>query len=166
MKKCWIVVLAALLLCGCSEPQDFETMSDVYDMTQLPEASQVSFFVPEDAAAEVMENGEAGTLYFCEDYCIAVQTMHSGDLEATLRSVTGFSREKLQVIERRTGDHCRYECTWASAGEGGDQVGRAVILDDGNYHYVLSVMASAADAGDLTQTWQSLVDSFTLRTGK
>ena len=166
MKKCWILVGIVMMLCGCTVQEDFETMSDVYNIQQRPEASPVFFVVPEDAAAEVMENEDTGTLYFCDNYCIVVQTLQSGDMEATLQTVTGYSRERLQLMQRQSGGNNRYECTWVSAGENGDQVGRAVIIDDGNYHYALSVMADAAQAGKLTQDWQSLIDSFMLRTGK
>ena len=42
----------------------------------------------------------------------------------------------------------------------GNQIGRAAILDDGNYHYVLSCMAPEALGGDLRETWDRVFASF------
>ncbi len=163
MKKLWIILLAALL-CGCAAPEYFETMLDVYEIPQLSQPRQVLLTVPEEAAAEVISDEYPGVLYFCDGYTILVQTLAAGDLDATVRTVTGYSREQLQLISRKDSDCQRYECTWVSAAESGDQVGRAVILDDGSYHYTLSVMADAENAGALSGLWQELAASFTLHT--
>lgn len=165
MKKCLILMLSMLLLAGCSEPKTFETMSDVYYEPELPDAQRIVLSLPEEAAANVMTDDAGGSLYLCDGYSIMVQTMEAGDLDATLRAVSGFSRDQLQIMEREENTNHRYECVWAAAGEGEDQVGRAVILDDGNYHYIISVMAGASVAGDLTAQWQKLVDSVSLGTG-
>lgn len=164
MKKCLTVVMLALLLAGCSEPKSFETMSDHYYEPDLPAAAQISLALPEDAAVSVMENPLTGSIYLCDGYSVTVQTLSAGDLDGTLRDTTGFSREKLLVMEREEHGNRRYECVWAAAGEGEDQVGRAVVLDDGSYHYVLTVMAGADRAGDLAETWQQIIDSFSLST--
>ena len=54
----------------------------------------------------------------------------------------------------------RYDCAWTAAGETGSRIGRATILDDGNYHYTMTVMADSADAGTLQETWQELFATF------
>ena len=162
MKKVLCVLAILVLLTGCSQPKDFETMSDAYFEPDLPLAQKVIFQIPEDAAQAVLESAETGTLYLCDGYTVAVQTLPSGNLDATLREVTGYSREKIQLWERKDGEISRYSCVWASLGEGGDQMGKATILDDGNYHYVLTVMAAAEDAGELTETWQQLMESFSI----
>ena len=41
-------------------------------------------------------------------------------------------------------------------------MGRAAILDDGSYHYVLTCMTDASNAHALQESWQTLFDSFTL----
>jgi len=160
MKKCLTVMMLALLLTGCSEPKTFETMSDVYYEPETPVAAQISLTLPEEAAVSVMNNPLTGSIYLCDGYSVTVQTVSAGDLDATLRDATGFPRENLLVMEREDGTNRRYECVWAAAGEGEDQVGRAVILDDGSYHYVLTVMAGADRAGDLAETWQQIIGSF------
>lgn len=157
MKKIVILLAAVLLLSGCSHSEDFETMKDVYGEQQLPAMGKVRYTLPPDAAAQVMES-DAGKLYFCDGYDITLQTFSSGNLDATLRALTGFGREKLSVIETDS----RYACVWTAAGEGGNVVGRAVILDDGNYHYCMTVMADEDRALQLKDAWQALFDSFIL----
>ena len=53
-----------------------------------------------------------------------------------------------------------YHKVWTAAGEGGDQLGRAQILSDGEFHYVVAVMADCTASGTLAETWQALFDSF------
>ena len=135
-------------------------MSDAYIEPELPLAKRVVFQLPEDAAKAVLESDETGTLYLCDGYWVAVQTLPAGNLDATVREVTGYGADQVQLWQRKEGDIARYSCVWASAGEGGDQMGKATILDDGSYHYALTVMAAAEDAGNLTETWNALMDSF------
>ena len=162
MKVSLCVMLVLMLLTGCQQPKDFETMSDSYVEPEPPQPCQVMLELPEDAAKAVLEDASAGTLYLCDGYCVAVQTLPAGNLDATLREVTGYGAEKVQLWQKKEGDISRYVCVWASAGEGGDQMGKATILDDGEYHYVLSVMADAENAGELADTWQQLMESFNI----
>lgn len=162
MKKVFCVVLALMLLSGCQQPKDLETLSDNYEQLDLPQPKEVFLHLPEDAAKAVLDAAGTGTLYLCDGYSVAVQTLPAGNLDATLRQVTGYGRERLQLWEVKEGEVSRYSCVWASAGEGGDQMGKATILDDGNYHYVLSVMAPAEAAGELADTWQALMESFSI----
>ena len=147
-----------MMLCGCAHVEDFETMKDVYGPQELGDPVQITLALPADAASPVMES-ENGKLYFCDGYEIMVQTMASGDLNRTLQSLTGYTRDGLTVIETVNDQIRRYECVWTAAGEAGDQVGRAVIMDDGNYHYCVSVMAHALESGSLQETWQELFAS-------
>ena len=117
--------------------------------------------VPEDATVCTMESGE-GTMWLCDGFTLTVQTLAGGDLNRSLQQLTGFTEDQLTVMQTKQGDIKRREFVWSAAGEGGDQVGRAVILDDGNNHYAVSVMADAEKAGKLTQTWQKILDSVTL----
>ena len=93
---------------------------------------------------------------------LTLQTFTGGDLDATMRQVTGFSKEQVTCLQTRDGEINQYSCVWSSAGEGGDHVGRAVILDDGSYHYTVTVMADFETAGELTDTWQDLLNSVSL----
>jgi len=137
-------------------------MSDVYLQPEQPAAGQIFVYLPDDAAQTVMKNDESGTMHLCDGYSVAVQTVESGDLNSTLKTVTGFSREKLKIMEYLDGEYTRYVCAWATAGEGGDQVGKTAILDDGRYHYTVTVMAPAESASALEETWQQIFDSFSI----
>lgn len=162
MKKCWIIVIALLLLTGCGAQETFETVSDVYIQPVSASIQQLIVDVPQDASVEVLQNEDAGKIYLCDGYTITVQTMEAGDLEKTLQTVTGFSKEELTLMRTAQEDAKRYECVWTAAGEGEAQVGRACVLDDGDYHYAVTVMAGESLAGKLTDTWQTLFDSVRL----
>lgn len=159
MKKCWIVLLLVVLLTGCDARQTFETMLDDCNLPVMAQVQQVQLSLPENAAVPSMENGEGGKIYLCDGYTVTLQTMDAGDLDGTLRQITGFGREQLTVMQTTTDDIDRYQCVWSAAGEGGDHVGRAVILDDGSYHYAVTVMADFASAGELASVWQGILDS-------
>lgn len=161
MKKL-LLLLLPILLAGCSNQADFETMSDMYLEPQPARADTVTFSVPNDAAVTVMENEALGSIYLCDGYTITVQTVPAGNLDATLRDITGYSKENIRLMQRDFEGKTRYSCVWTAAGEGGDQVGRAEILDDGDYHYILSVMGDAASAGDLAEAWQEIFATFNI----
>lgn len=163
MKKIIIAATLLLLLSGCSQPT-FETLQDLGIQTDTSVASQILLTLPEEASAAVMESQDAGKMYLCDGYTVSVQTLPGGDLNRTLRQVTGFSRDGLTLMQTQQGDYTRYETVWSAAGEGEDQVGRVVILDDGSYHYTVSVMAPYTAAGDLAATWQQILGSVSLNT--
>lgn len=162
MKKLWMVLLLAAVLAGCGSPVDYETMSDVYVEPRLKAAAQLLVSLPPDAAVLTGEDGSAGSIWLCDGYTVELQTLNAGDLDATLRQTTGYGRDQLTVMELENGSLKRYECAWACAGEGGDQVARTVILDDGTYHYVVTLLTVAEQAGQLAETWQQIASSVTL----
>ena len=162
MKKLWAVLILAALLTGCGTKQTFETVSDLVDVPAMAQMQQLTLDFPDEAAVPSMENPDVGKLYLCDGYTLAVQTMDAGDLDRTLRQLTGYGKSQLTLMKTKQDGSDRYECVWSAAGENGDQIGRAVVLDDGSYHYSVSVMASADDAGELTDTWQKIFDSVKL----
>lgn len=164
MKKLWIVLSLALTLTltGCSIEDTLETISDLYDVPVMAQMQQVELALPKEAAAPSMENPEAGKLYLCDGYTLTVQTMGAGDLDRTLRQLTGFEKSQLTLMQTRRNDVDCYECVWTGAGEGGDQMSRAMVLDDGSFHYAVTVMAAAEDAGSLANVWQTIFDSVKL----
>ncbi len=161
MKKL-LLWLLPLFLAGCAQPKEFETMADSYEIPELPPAEEVSLLLPTEAAATVMETGDDATIYLCDGYTVAVQTFQGGDLNKTLLAVTGYGRDQLTVMSWQQGELTRHECVWTAAGENGDQVGRTLVLDTGNWHYTLSLMASAEQAGALQTVWQEILESFRL----
>ena len=117
--------------------------------------------LPEEAAAPTVES-ENGSLYICQGYEIGIQTLEAGDLDATIRSVSGYGAEDLTLIRTVVGDMDRYDFVWACAGETGDRVGRGAVLDDGNYHYVLTVISDVEDAVQFEEVWQKMFQSFSV----
>lgn len=160
MKKWLMTVLCVLVLAGCAQPEDLETVNDTYVIPEIPEAQQVGFWLPEGAALSVSEG--TGELYLCDDFTALVQVFSSGDLDATLRSVTGYGKEKLELLGWKTEQGQRWECAWVSAGEAGDQIARTLILDDGNYHYTLTLQAEAEKGGELADAWNEIFRTFEL----
>lgn len=159
MKKVCILLVLVLLLSGCAAQPVFETVSDQMEAPVMAQMRQLKVALPKEATAPTLQSEEAGALYLCDGYTLSIQTMAAGDLDATLRNLTGFSRDQLTVMETAKHGIKRYDCVWSAAGEGGDQVARAVILDDGSYHYAVTVMADFASAGDLAATWKGILDT-------
>ena len=162
MKK-WLILALAVLLCGCAKTE-YETMADEY--TPLPPEEKARMVLNFSGEQEVsgLEGTDSESIYFCDGFTLTKQTLEAGDLDKTLRAVTGYSRENLSIMTQ-TQDGCkRYDFVWSCAGEGGDQVCRGSILDDGSYHYVVTAMASQEKAGELRATWNELFASFTVNT--
>ena len=161
MKK-WILVFFCLLLTGCGSAPTFETLGDVpHQQAVAPIPRSVLLELPADAVKAAWTGAE-DTLYLCEDYTVHLQTLSAGDLGGTIRRLSGFEKENLTVIESRCGDHKRYEWVWTAAAEGGDAVYRCAVLDDGNFHYALTLSAGATDAGGLTEAWNQMISTFCL----
>lgn len=161
MKKCLGFLLVFLLFSGCAAEETFETIADDLVQSVTAPMAQVILELPEDAAAPASES-DAGQLYLCDGYEILVQTMAAGDLDATLRSVTGYNREELTLMQTGNEGIRRYDLVWSCLGEKGDRVGRAAILDDGNYHYVLSVLTDADRAREFETVISELFESYSL----
>lgn len=160
MKKLLVILIAMVLLSGCAA-QTFEKVEDLNDVQAVATPATLLLDLPEEAAAPAMQ-GASGTLYFCGDYDIMVEVMPSGNLSNTLQTLTGFDREELELMQTdRCGVDC-YEGVWSAAGEAGDHVGRVLILDDGSFHYCVSIMAMAEDAGDCLEDWNEILESVAL----
>lgn len=161
MKKIGIILLFSVLLAGCAAEDTFETVADEWVQSVAAPVRDVILPLPEEAAAPVSAR-DNGTLYQCDGYEIMVETLPSGDLDATLQTVTGYGREDLTVMETRSGGIKRYDLVWSCMGEAGELVGRACVLDDGDYHYVLSVLADADRAGEFEEAWNDLFSGYSL----
>ncbi len=159
MKK-WIVVLMLVLLTGCGTQETAETVADELLVPVMAEPARISVQLPGETALPVMEN-DNGRVYICNDYEILVQTMAAGDLSGTMQELSGMTREDLTVVETDSGGISRYEFVWAAAGETGDRTGRAVILDDGSYHYCLSVLRDTRTEKSQV-SWDQVFASFHL----
>lgn len=161
MKYFLSVLMMALLLSGCKAEETLETIADEWAVPVMAQPKEISVSLPGEAAIPAVE-GSSGRIYVCEDYEIVIQTYPSGDLNATIQELSGYSRDDLTIVETVQDGIDRYDFVWASAGEGGDQLGRAVILDDGEYHYTMAVTRSSDTTETSQITWSQVFQSFTL----
>ncbi len=161
MKKFCVLMILALLLCGCDAAETFETVADEMVLQVSAQPQEVVLTLPEDTLLPAMES-DSRTLYLCDGYDVAVQTFSGGNLDGTVQQLTGFSREDLTVVQTQAGACACYEFAWTMATDLGEQVGRAMILDDGNFHYTLTCMTDAGDAQEYQEIWNGIFESFGL----
>ncbi len=158
MKKfVWMVLLAALLT-GCTAEETLETVSDEWLVPAMAQPREISVRLPDNVVAPVLEQ-EGRQLYMGQDYEIMLETLAAGDLNATILALSGYEKDQLTVLETQQEGVDRYDFVWTTAGEKGDRLGRAVILDDGTYHYCMSALR---DAGDTQIVWRDVFGSFAL----
>ena len=161
MRKLVVMVLFGCLLCGCTGQEVMETVADELAVPVLTQLREVYVSLPENAVAPVLGNGST-QIYYSDDYEIILETVSSGNLDGTIRSLCGYDPEKLTILQtQRNGTDC-YEFVWACAGETGERLGRAVILDDGHYHYCMSVLRDAQGEQKSQIVWDQVFTSFTL----
>ncbi len=161
MKKYLVMGIFLLMLTGCGREAVMETIADVPIAPAAAQPRQVQVDLPDDVVAPVLaEEGEQ--IYLCNGYEIVIETLASGDLSGTIQSICGYEPEDLTVMTTQTEGTSRYEFVWASAGERGDRLGRAVVVDDGNYHYCMSILRDAAMTEDTQIVWRNVFESFQL----
>lgn len=161
MKKVWILLILSALLNGCAAEETLETVADDIVQPVMAQPAQTTVRLPDNAVAPVLESNSE-QVYLSEDYEIIIETVSGGDLSATIQKVSGYTPDSLTVMETEQDGAKRYDFVWASAGENGDLLGRAVILDDGNYHYCLSVLRDADTTENSQIVWRDVFDSFQL----
>lgn len=163
MRKLCMLMLLSMLLSGCGQ-KSYETRTAPCGAQESPSPGVISICATDEMLAPVMSTQAGDKLYIADDYEVTLQTMDGGDLDTTLKSCTGFDRERLTVLETQKDGFKRYDCAWTALGEGAESVGRVTILDDGYYHYVLTV--TGADGEKLSAVWQQLSDSFRVSIGQ
>lgn len=156
MKKALIVLMLMALLSGCAAQETFETVEDLIPVQPVASPQQFYVSLPQEAASPTFREDGNGELYVCSGYTISKQILESGDMEKTLMHLSGKKSEELQLMKTKQTTCDRYDFVWTAAGEEGLQLGRACILDDGNFHYTLSVMAEEETAGQLQETLQDM----------
>ena len=161
MKRMIVLMTLLGLLCGCGAAETYELVTDEPVRQVSAEPREMHFFLAEETAMPVMET-ESGKLYLCGEYDVMSQIFDSGDLARTIRQVSGFSPEDLTVIQTGSEDIKKTEFVWTSAAEEGHRICRATILDDGNYHYVLSATVPAEKIEEYQEIWNGIFESFEL----
>lgn len=161
MKKwCIVAVAAGLLLSGCGTQTTFETIADEVSQQVLAVPREMKVQLPSESAVFTMESPAHRTLYDCDGYIAATQSLPGGDVSSTLKEVTGYTLDQLKPVETEAGVYQRYDFVCTMAGENGDEVCRGTLIDDGSYHYVLTLTAQAEQVHDLEKTWKEITESF------
>lgn len=163
MKKWWILVPMALLLAGCSQPteQVYETVGPIeYEPVAEAEPQYISVWTPSDAAVETLAGEDGGTLYSWSDCELRVTTVDAGDIQHTLETITGLDYDSLTVMNYRKDDTQYYETVWTTSSEDGIYIGRALVADDGNFHYCLSL--TSPEGSNTTDVYAEICGSFAL----
>lgn len=161
MKRCVLLMLLMLTLCGCAAEEVLETVSDELVLSAMAQPREITVNLPDNAVTPVLES-DSRQMYLSEDYEILLETLSGGDVDATIRSLTGYEKDKLTVMQTQWDGVERYEFVWVAAGETGDRLGRGVILDDGNYHYCMSVLRDAEGQKMSQIVWRDVFASFRL----
>lgn len=162
MKKLWVILVVCLLFTGCGSAEIYETVEDDMMLAVSAVPRQIQLSLPEEAILPTMES-EHGQIYICRDYDVMIQTLPAGDLSRTIAEISGYSEEDLQVIKTTQDELERAEFVWSATGELGDTVGRAAVLNDGHYHYVLTATIAAEKCREYQEIWNGLFESFHLR---
>lgn len=161
MKKIGIVIVLALALTGCASEETYETVSDEIAVPAVATPKQIYVALPEESVMPAMEC-DNGTLYFCQDYDVCVQTLDAGDMEKTIQTISGFDSDRLTILKTMSSAGDRYDFSWSTAADLGEQICRAAVIDDGSFHYILTVTANANRAKEYNEVWNGLFDSFVL----
>lgn len=161
MKVMMILLMTLLILTGCSQAQMYETITDEPVAAVSAQPREIRFDLAQEPVLPAMES-DGGQLYLCGDFDVMIQTLDSGDLNDTVFRVSGFTPEELTLIQTASGDVDKYEFVWTSVTEEGHVIGRATILDDGNYHYALSTTVDAELIEEYQEIWNGIFESFEL----
>ena len=161
MKRMLVFALVMMLLSGCAAEETLETIADDPVQPVMAQPREIAVSLPGEASIPTME-GDTGRMYLADDYEIYIQTLESGDLDATIQTVSGYSKDSLTVINTESDGIERYEFVWVSAGENGERLGRGVVLDDGSHHYVMTVLRDADTTETSQIVWNDVFSSFRL----
>lgn len=161
MRIIWILAALCLTLSGCGAQEVFETVADnpVQAVSAQPRALQIQ--LAGEPVLPAMES-DGGTLYICDGYDVMTQILEAGDLGRTVQTLSGYEKEALTVMQTEFEDCKRYDFVWTAATDGGEQLGRACILDDGSYHYCLSAITGAENGEEYREIWNGIFESITL----
>ena len=141
MKKFVFLLVLMLCLAGCGEEPVMETVADPVVEPVLAEPQALSVWLPEEAAAQTMAEGETGECYTWGECELRLQTLAGGDIRATLEQLTGLSPDALTVMGYQREGLQLYQTVWSSAGEEGITLGRCMVADDREFHYCLSLLS-------------------------
>ena len=164
MKKWIVLLLAATLLSGCGKGEQPEPETIPPTMASEPErptAGELQIWLPEEAVAETMADGEQGQVYSWDSYELRLQTKQGGDIRRTLEELTGKKADQLTVLSRSRDALDFYQTVWCTTDEEGTLVHRTAVVSDGVYHYCMSL--SAPEQVDCTQMYDRLCSTLSVQ---
>lgn len=163
MRKWMLFWAAALLLSGCAAEPVYETIGDVCGNTEPVAApGEITFAPPDGAARETSADGSGRNIYTVGAWEIWTQVYPGGDIRATMEQITGLGAQALTVMERQANGMACYETAWTTTGENGSLVGRAAVMDDGNYHYCLGLLVPEDQAEGIGEVFSQLLTTVTV----
>ena len=99
--KRWVwILLSALVLSGCGGEEAMETVADEWLVPVMAQPREISLRLPEELVMPVLEQ-DSRQLYMGEGYELMVDVLDAGDLSNTVRSMCGYEKENLTVIQTR-----------------------------------------------------------------
>jgi len=161
MTRVLALILGILLLTGCSTAETYELVTDELDVPVAVQPKEIHFFLAEETVMPVMESDE-GKLYLCGEYDVMSQILEGGDLNKSVQKISGYLPEELTMIQTGSGEVDRYEFVWTGSSDEGQMICRATLLDDGEYHYVLSATVQADRIEEYQEIWNGIFESFEL----
>ncbi len=166
MKKLALVIVLAFLMvgCGAQEQPVFETVGNVdYQGPERPAAGIIDVYLPDEAASQTMSEEEGVEVYNWDSYEVRMETQPSGDIFSTMQKITGLKADALTIMKQEKEDMTLYQTVWSTVGDEGILCGRAMVADDGNYHYCVSLLnPEDVNSEDL---YARMVGSFQIRSG-
>ena len=167
MNRLWIfAALSAVVLSGCSAAQPtWETVDDSIALdagSYLDDAYIMEFDVPMQAQRNT---SGSRTVWADEngDYEIVCETVLSSDVNAVIERVSGFSPDKLQIVQTTRYSMPEYQFAWYASGEEGGRLCRADVLTDGTYCYTLCVSCAEDVAAEYDSTVQAVFATLRLQ---
>ena len=159
-KQVWLLAALSLLFLSACKPAAepvWETVDDL-DVVQtvgIQDTYTMVFDVPMDAVMDTAATQSGRTVYEQKDgdYEIVCETFPASGIEGIVRRLTGFEKDKLDVIETTRFGLPEYRFAWCSDSEEGSRVCRADVIFEAPYCYALtfSVREDAASRYHSTQ---------------
>lgn len=162
MKRIAFILVLMMILCGCvnSTEPPLETTADEILEPTAAEPKPMAVWLPEEAAAQTMAQGETGECYTWGESELRLRTLSGGDIRATLTEVTGLDPEKLTVMEYQRDGLQLYQTVWSCTSEEGVRLGRCMVADDGSYHYCISLVSPESE--DIAEEYARICASLDL----
>lgn len=155
--KWWMLPLSLMLLCGCAAQPVWETVDD--DGNTPATIYEMQLALPEQAVELESRSGE--TLYAVDGMEITTACFAARDLDAAVRHLSGFSAERLTILQTERFDLPEYQFAWYSQSDEGGRLCRADLVMDKMQCYAVVCAAPEGQAA-FAQQCQQVFSTFGL----